>query len=48
MKEIKFTFEKEEDYIYFINNVLNSFTADNGDIEQDETSVNIIVKNIKN
>ena len=46
MKEIRFNFENQEDYDYFIKNVLVSFTKENGDVVEDENTINILIKNL--
>lgn len=47
MKDIIFKFENEEDYTYFINNVLNSFGEKNGVVIQDENTIQLLIRNIK-
>lgn len=47
MKEIKFTFEREEDYNNFINNLLAGMLPEVGIIEVDETSINVVIKNLE-
>ena len=47
MKEIKFTFEKEEDYNDFIKNLLQDMSPEVGETTVDETSINVVIKNLK-
>ena len=47
MKEIKFIFEKEEDYNNFIKNLLQDMSSEVGETVVDDNTITVIIKDLK-